>query len=205
MQALSSLCFFLLQEPVHAGGTQLDLLTIFVGVIAVFFFLLMVGMAIGAWQMMKVIKEVKTKANDLEKKGEAMLAQIMARATPFVDKAQEIMEDITPKIKSVTDDVQAMSKTVRAKVEEVGQTVSQVNVTVQEANSKTRGQVARVDGIVTGALNTTHDVSTKIQAGIKYPINHVAGWIAGIKTGLETLAQRSPFGKSKPKPGPYDL
>ena len=205
MLALSSLSMFLQGTPVNPGGTRLDLLTIFVGIIALFFFLLMVGMAFGAIYAMKMVKEVKIKIGELEKRGEAMLAQVTAKATPFVDKAHEIMADLTPKIKNVSADVEAMSKTVRSKVEEVGATVSQINGTVQDANGKTRNQVARVDGIVTGALNTTHDVSNKIQAGIKYPINHVAGWIAGIKTGLETLAKKSSFNKPKTEKNPYDL
>lgn len=203
MPIVSSLCVAL-QDPVHASGTQIDLLTIFVGIIALFFLLLMIGMAIGAWQAVKAIKKVEAKIDSLEKRGEAILADATAKAQPFIDKAHAIMEDLQPKIKSVTDDVQHISQVVRSKVDEVGATVSQVNGTVQDVNAKTRNQAQRVDGIVTNALTATHDISNKIQAGIRYPINQVAGWVAGLKTGLETLAQRSPLGKRKPT-SPYDL
>ncbi len=205
MSSLSTFALFFLQQPVHASGTQLDLLTIFVGIIALFFFLLMVGMAIGAIYAMKMVKEVKAKVESLEKRGEALIAQATATAMPFVDKAHVIIDDLTPKIQSVTSDVEAMSRTVRAKVEEIGVTVSQVNSTVQDTNSKTRMQIARVDGMVTSALQTTNEVSQKIQHGIRVPINHVAGWVAGLKTGLETLAARSPFLKGKKPTSPYDL
>ena len=143
MSSLSTFALFFLQQQVHASGTQLDLLTIFVGIIALFFFLLMVGMAIGAIYAMKMVKEVKAKVESLEKRGEALIAQATATAMPFVDKAHVIIDDLTPKIQSVTSDVEAMSRTVRAKVEEIGVTVSQVNSTVQDTNSKTRMQIEK--------------------------------------------------------------
>lgn len=205
MPTVSYLALALFQEQVNPTGADIQIIAICLIVIAFFFLLVMVGSAIAAVKAMAAVKKVEAKVDSLEKRGEALLAEAKVKFTPFVDKAQEIMEDLTPKIRSVTDDVQSISKTVRAKVEEVGQTVSQINLTVQDTNAKTKAQVARVDGIVTGAMNTTHDVSQKIQAGIKYPVNQVAGLIAGIKTGLETLAKRSPFGKTKPKPSPYDL
>jgi uncharacterized protein YoxC len=206
MPALSSLSMYFQQAtPVNATGTDIHIISICMIVIAIFFLMLIFAALFGAIYAMRLIKEIKQKGAELEKRGEQILADITAKTTPFVDRAHEIMEDLTPKIKSVTSDVEAISKTVRAKVEEVGVTVSQVNGTVQDANAKTRGQVARVDGIVTGALNTTHEISNKIQAGIRYPINHMAGWAAGLKAGLETLAQRSPWVKAKGKPSPYDL
>ena len=203
MPALSSFAMFFFQGPIHAGGTQPDMLTIFVGIIALFFFLLMVGMLVGVVMLRGIVRDVKAKMESLEKRGEELIAHVSAKATPIVDMTQAIIEDLQPKIRSVSSDVEAISKTVRIKAEEVGATVSQVNLTVQEANGRTRGHIARVDTIVTGALNATHEISEKIQAGIRYPINHVAGWIAGLKTGMETLAARSPWGKKKP--GPYDL
>ena len=206
MLALSSLSLALLQDPVNPTGADIHIIAICLIVIALFFLLVMVGSGIAAFKAMAAIKKMEAKIDSLEKKGEALLAEGKAKAYPIIEKVQEIIDDLQPKIKSVTSDVEAMSKTVRAKVEEIGVTVTQVNGTVQDANIKTRSQVQRVDGLVTGALNTTHDVSQKVQAGIKYPINQVAGWIAGLKTGLETLAKKSPFGKPKARPtSPYDL
>ncbi len=206
MPLLSSLSFVLLQAtPVDPTGTNLHWIVVCLAIIAAFFLLLIFALIGGAIYAMRLVKEVKLKAKELEQRGEAMLAQVTAKTAPFVDRAHEIMDDITPKIRSVSSDIEAISKTVRAKVEEVGDTVTQINRTVVDVNGKTRSQVQRVDGIVTGALNTTHDVSQKIQNGIKYPINQVAGWVAALKTGLETLAARSPWAKPKPKPSPYDL
>ena len=111
----------------------------------------------------------------------------------------------------LSENVEQVSYTVRTKADEIAdtiteinKTVQQVNVTVQDVNLRTRGQVARVDAMVTDALNTTHEVSHNIQEGIRKPIRKVAGMIEGLKAGLETLAAKSPFAKRPPQ-SPYDF
>jgi hypothetical protein len=41
----------------------------------------------------------------------------------------------------------------------------------------------------------TEEISSTVQQGIKAPIRQIAGVVAGLKAGMETLIARSPFGK----------
>ena len=205
MPALSGLMMFFWQAADEGTAHDLHLMMIFVGIISIILLLVFLTFVAGGIYAAGMVKKLETKMHQLEAQANGILRDVTAKATPIVDKTHAIIEDLQPKIKSVSTDVESISKTVRAKVEQVGQTVSQVSDTVADLNGKTRQQAARVDGIVTTALNTTHDVSRKVQQGIRYPVDQIAGLLAGLKTGLETLAKRSPLGKSKNAPNPYDL
>jgi methyl-accepting chemotaxis protein len=129
-------------------------------------------------------------------------------ATPAIAKGTELFNDLAPKVRSITSNVEQISFTARAKVDEISETVSQINKTVVDINSKTQVQAARVNGMVSDALDTTHHVSQSIQHGIRVPIQKIAGLIAGLKTGFGHLIERSPFAQHLHKQnqtGPYDL
>lgn len=117
------------------------------------------------------------------------------RTGPIMDRTNELLRDLGPKIHTVSTNVEQISYTVRAKVDELGATVSQLNETVQEINGRTRVHVAHVDGIVSEALLATEEISQTVQQGIRGPIKQVVGVVAGLKAGVETLIARSPFGR----------
>jgi hypothetical protein len=64
---------------------------------------------------------------------------------------------------------------------------------VKDANKRTQAQVARVDGMVSEALHTAQNVSRTVQEGVRKPVQQVAGIVAAVKRGVETLVERSPF------------
>jgi len=121
---------------------------------------------------------------------------VETKTGPILDKTTQILADLTPKIQSFSENAEQISYTVRVKVDELGATVSQLNETVQEINGRTRIQVGRVDGIVTDALIATEEIAASVQQSIKTPVRQIAGVIAGLKAGIETLIARSPFGRS---------
>jgi methyl-accepting chemotaxis protein len=126
------------------------------------------------------------------------------KATPLMSKTVAMIDELSPKVRSISENVEQISYAVRAKVDEVGVTVSEVNRTVLDINGRTRIQVARADEIVTEAMIATEDISRTVQSGIRVPIRQVAGIVAGVKAGLETLLARSPFGKPRGGGEPYD-
>jgi ABC-type transporter Mla subunit MlaD len=114
---------------------------------------------------------------------------------PILDQTQRIVAELTPKIEALSENAQQISYTIRDKVDELGATVTQLNQTVQEINGRTRIQVSRVDGIVTNALVATEEISASVQQSIRTPVKQIAGLVAGVKAGIETLIERSPFGR----------
>ena len=117
------------------------------------------------------------------------------KALPLIVRTGDLVRDLTPKVTAIGTNVEQVSYTVRAKIDELGQTVTQLNETIADANGRTRVHVARVDNMVSEALDTTEDVSRTVQQGIRVPVREIAGIIAGIKVAVETLIDRSPFKK----------
>ena len=190
----------LFQDAVAAEQHDIHLLTIFVGIAAVGLVVQSIALAVAASFGAKLLKKVDDIADHVDQK-----------VSPILSKTNALMDELTPKMRTISENVEQVSYTVRAKadeiaatVTEINRTVQEVNVTVQDANLRTRGQLARVDNMVTDALNTTHEVSHSIQEGIRKPVRKVAAIIEGLKAGLETLAAKSPFAKRPPQ-SPYDF
>ena len=171
-------------------------------------------------------KEIAGHVNEIVADLKPKIAAVSADLQP---KIAAITSDLQPKIASVSSDVQHISSVVRSKIDEAGltftkvnQTVEKVNETVQgynqtaqDVNVKAKGQVERVNGMVSEALTTTQNVSKQIQHGIKVPIEKIASWVTAAKIGIENLSDKIPFlnsnqpgGGRKPggsRPGPVPV
>ncbi len=186
------------QTGESSGSDHSQLLVIFVGVIAFCSFvqfLVLVGAAIAA---LKAYKSVSAEIGVLKQK-----------AMPLVASVQTIVSDATPKVKKVTENVVQVSEFVKTKLQAYEGTIDEANQTLKDANSKTRAQVARVDGMVSSTLKVTSDLGTTIHKGIKTPVLEVAGVVNGLKAALDVLVGRSKdFGAGGPRsrsaggPGP---
>ena len=184
---------FVMMQNSGLSGSDVHWLMIFGGIIAAALVVQSIGLMIAAVAATTILKKVQVMADTAEQK-----------ISPVLAKTNALLEDLGPKVRSVSTNVEQISYTVREKCDELGVTLSELNRTVAEVNAKTRVQVTRVDGMVSDALDTTEQVSKTVQEGIRVPVRQMAGIIAGLKVGLETLVEKSPFGK-KNRPGPYDL
>ena len=129
---------------------------------------------------------------------------VESKTGPILEKTNHILEELTPKIKTVGDNAESITSTVWSKVEELGVTMTELNDTMREINGRTRAQVQRADDIVTDALHGAAEISHTVQNGIKGPVKQVAGVIAGLRAGIETLVARSPFGNKTTKFTDYE-
>lgn len=206
MPVLSGLAVFLQDSPQTQGDIHLS--TVYLGIIAITLLVLVLTLLIGgAVAALFVVKRVKA----IEKL--AKTAEL--KAIPIILKANDLVRDLAPRIKSITENAEQVSYTVRAKADELADTVSELNETVREINGRTRVQVTRVDGIVSEALTTTEEISQTVQNGIRVPVRQIAGIVAGVRAGIETLVERSPFNRSAQReprrygsgsgPSPLDL
>jgi uncharacterized protein YoxC len=161
---------------------DIHLAMIFLAIIAIALVVQAVGVLIGSAFAAKLLKRVDSIASIVEEK-----------TGPILDKTNQMLHELSPKVRSLTENAEQISYAVRTKVDELGVTVSELNETVREINGRTRVQVVRVDGIVTDALVATEEISQTVQNGIRGPVRQIAGVIAGLRAGLETLIERSPF------------
>ena len=183
MQSLGCLAAFLqddaaLQHDVHL--MMIAMMIIAVAVIAGF-----VSVGIAGLVGLRLIR-----------KFEGMAERAEGKVGPLIDKVQTTVEELSPKVRTITTNVEQISYTVRTKVDEFSATADQINRTVKDANTRTQEKVARVDNMVNEALNTANHVSRTVQESVRKPVQQIAGVIAGLKRGIETLADRSPFKRS---------
>ena len=181
MQSLGCLAMALLQDD---GGLAHDvhLMTIFLGIVAVAVVIGFLGMCVAGVQLLRLMVKAEQLAERLE-----------GKISPMVDKTHALVEELSPKVRTITTNVEQISYTVRTKVDEFSATADQINRTVKDANARTQEKVARVDGMVSEALNTAHNVSRTVQEGVRKPVQQIAGIVAGVKKAVETLVDRSPF------------
>lgn len=182
MQSLSCLALAFLQEDMGSLQHDVHLMMIFMGIIAVAVICGFVGVCVAGLMGLKLIR-----------KFEEMAERAEAKVSPMVEKSRALVDELGPKVRTITNNVEQISYTVRTKVDEFSVTADQINRTVKDANTRTQEKVARVDGIVSEALNTAHSVSRTVQEGVRKPVQQIAGIIAGLKRGIETWVDRTPF------------
>lgn len=182
MHSLSCLALAFLQEDTGALQHDVHLMMIGIWIIVIALALAFLAIAVAGLMMMKVVKHVEGIADKADSK-----------VWPLLDKTQGLVEELSPKVRTITTNVEQISYTVRTKIDEFSATASEINRTVKDANARTQEKVTRVDNMVSEALGTVHHVSRTVQDSVRKPVQQVAGVIAAMKRGMETLVERSPF------------
>jgi hypothetical protein len=162
-----------LQDPDSLSSGNSKLLMVFVAMVAIALVvqaIALIVMAVGA-----------AKAR---KRGLEIVEELRIKVMPILDSSHGFIQDTAPKVKIITENFVETSHVIRAKAQEFDSTAS-------DLNSKTRAQVARVDGMVTSVLNTTSDISETVQRGIKIPVREFSGLVNGLKAGLDVLVGRT--------------
>jgi methyl-accepting chemotaxis protein len=193
MQTIGCLGLALLQGDAGTIPHDLHLIMIFMMIITIALVIGFLGVSIAGVQALRLMR-----------KGEQMAERLESKVSPMADKTRALVEELGPKVTTITTNVEQISYTVRAKVDEFGATADEINRTVKDTNKRTQAQVARVDGLVSEALNTAHSVSRTVQDGVRRPVQQIAGIIAGLKKGMETWVDRSPFNRHAEDRRPYD-
>lgn len=168
--------------------------------------LAMAGMAVVlvvfSLKAMKAIKDVAAAADQIKSKVLPLLDEV----TAFSKSGREMLQDAAPKVKAMTESLVRTTDTL-AETSLIARTaVQKIEVTVDDANMRTQRQVARVDGMVTTALNTTAEIVETINHGIRVPAQKIAVMatqaryaVEGLLEKVKSMAAGSPF---RPKNDP---
>jgi methyl-accepting chemotaxis protein len=170
-----------LQEPEVITPANTKLLVIFVGIVA--FSMLVQACALIA---------VAVGAAKARKRGLEIAEELREKVMPLIANTHDIIRDSGPKVKVITENLVETSHVVRSKAAEF-------DVTASDLNAKARAQAARVDGMVTGVLNTTSEISNTLQRAVQVPVREFTGLVNGFKAGLDVLVGRAKgFGRGTP-------
>lgn len=199
-----------LQDPdvvrsIHTMSTYVGILAISV---AVLMLLLVVGGGFIAMQVLKSVKVLTEMAVGFHGKAGPILEEVAV----ISKHTRDVLEDAKPKIKVVTENLARTSATLSDAAASAKSAVEKVEATVTDANVRTQRQVARVDGMVSAALNTTADVVESINHGIRVPAQKIAqaatqarNIVEGLLDRIKGAAAATPFGarKASPRPSSY--
>lgn len=208
---LQNLAAFQTQDVISSGNAKL--LEFFVAVAAIALLtqaIVVLAVGIGAFKAYKMVN--------------GQIAELKAKAMPLIEKSHALVEQLTPQIHEITakvnnitghvEEIAAMAKDKALEfsptISAANQTVAAASETVREANLKTREQVARVNGMISGALDATVRLGLAIEHGISVPGREIAGVLNGVKGGFSTLANAArgfaagkSTGTTRPAAGSY--
>jgi methyl-accepting chemotaxis protein len=168
-----------LQEAGSISTGNSRLLMIFVGIVAfsmltqaIVFIVAAVGALKASKRLLEIAEEVKSKT------------------LPAIDKTQDVLHDLHPKVRVLTDNLVETSHIVRSKAQELDSTITEVN-------ERARAQTARVDDMVSSVLDTTSGIASTIQKGVQVPVREFHGLMNGLRAGIDVLVGRKGNHSSK--------
>jgi methyl-accepting chemotaxis protein len=194
---MATTCFaFWLQEPDLARTNHL--IMIFIGLVAVAMTVMAIALIVMAVVAAKAIKGVMTTVEEV--KGKAL--PLIDSATEISKTSQDLLRDVSPKVKVITANVMQASETLAETSKAARATVQQIDATIADANQRAQKQVARVDGMVTVALTTAAEVAEAIGNGIRVPAQKIAAAATqakavaeGLLAKIRSMAGATPFGR----------
>ena len=134
-----------MQDAGALSSGNSKLLMFFVGMVAIALVAQAIALIAIAFGALKAGKRALDIADEMRTK---LMPIVENKLLPMVESTHEMLQDARPKVKVITDNLLETSHVVRSKALEF-------DVTASEVNSRTRAQVARVDGMVTSVLNST--------------------------------------------------
>jgi methyl-accepting chemotaxis protein len=159
-------------------------LTIVLGVGVLILLAVLIGLAIAA---MKARKKIHTLIQQYE-------TQVAPQVGPMVQRARELVDDLSPKIRSLVDDLSPKIKHIASNVSEISDKVREetqrISTQVNDVVERTHQQAARVDHMVSSTLNGIGHATSAVQEGISAPIRHISGVIEGLRAGVGSLFRK---------------
>jgi len=114
---------------------------------------------------------------------ERIASDIEARVVPILVRAQILIEDAQPRITSVMADAAEITYLARSQAQKIDRVFT-------ELLDRLRLQLAHVDQILTGALETVEDAGKTVRRTVLGPVQSATAVIRGIQTGLEFFRSR---------------
>ena len=163
-----------------------NLLTVFVGLVALAMLVQAIALAVLAAKSVKTIKGLAETVDELKQKA----LPLIDSATEISRSAQSLVTETAPKVRAIADNLLETSDLVRG-------TAQHFEETLTDANLRTQRQVARVDEMVSVALTATVEVVEAIGNGIRGPAQKIAAlagqarrFAEGLLAGIKSYAGR---------------
>jgi len=142
-------------------------------IVAAIALVVQVGILIGLFvQLKRTTESINRVVNDLH-----------SRMGPILTRTQILLEDTQPKIANLVEDASYMVYLARGQAQKLDRVVG-------EATDRLRGQLVRVDRILTGTLEAVEDAGSQVRRTFWGPVHKMSALVQGIKIGLDVLRSR---------------
>lgn len=147
-------------------------IAVFVIVAAVAIVLQAVILSLLFFELRRTIKGVDNFVSDLRQ-----------RLTPILARTQLLLDETEPKIVELISDAAHVVYLARGQAQKIDRVFT-------EASDRLRGQLVRVDHILTGALEAVEDAGSRFQRNLWRPVQKVSALVEGVRVGLDLLRSR---------------
>jgi ABC-type transporter Mla subunit MlaD len=107
---------------------------------------------------------------------------LVQHATKATDTANQIMQDVRPRIADISDETVAIVRSGREQVERVGDLL-------HDAGDRARARLEQVDQTVESTVQQIENVSGAVKSAVLRPVREVNGLAAGISAAVSTLVR----------------
>ncbi|MGH6681508.1 MAG: hypothetical protein ACREDL_21835, partial [Bradyrhizobium sp.] len=131
-------------------------------------------------------------------KFQKMAEEAKAKAFPVIQQAQDLINEMTPKVKTAVANLEEVTHTVRKQA-------SNVNTSVDDIVGKANAQIRRVDEMLTATLNAVDDASRAVEKAVAVPTRRLSGVLNGIRVGIAVFLgnrRQTPRSVNPPTAGP---
>jgi len=152
-----------------AQDTWLILILILVGLAV----LMQAGAMVGIWLTVRKFPE----------QIEGIRTDIKQRLDPLTQSVTEIVANSRDPLRTITANLAEISQLLQTRSKDV-------DTMVADLVEKSRGQVQRLDQLVTGVVEKVENTATVVQRQVLVPVQEISAVIHGIRSGLEFLFAR---------------
>ena len=132
---------------------------------------------------------------------EALAAEVKGKVLPTVERAEDILTDIRPKLQVITENLQESTILLRDQVQ-------RADATVKDAMDRGRLQIIRADELLTRTLDRVEQTSDMVHNTVISPVRRLSGLVQGLTAGLEFFfggrGRRNGGSRDERRPVPQD-
>jgi len=129
----------------------------------------------------KAAKAVKEDLDELR----ATVVPVMDSTREVIGNTRDVIERLAPKVEAAADDVMETVRIVREKSVELDESVSEIL-------ERLHRQSARLDGMLSGALDTVDRAGEYVAEAVSGPVRQLSAVVASIKAIVGALRAPSP-------------
>jgi hypothetical protein len=109
--------------------------------------------------------------------------EVKEKALPTLASTQNLLEDISPKLKVATSNLTEVSNTLRHQA-------NHINLTVEAVLNIADAQVRHIDEMVTATFKALDQASKALESAVAAPARRLTGVVNGVRAGVEAFVGR---------------